>query len=222
MFRNRAAPFVAGLAFTLFSIPALADGGIGDLSRLADRAEVSAAVPAGGAEEDGALRLTPDKNELVRLDQDAASVIVNNPAHAEVLLDSPRLLIVMPRQPGTTSFTVLNALGETILQKNIIVTSVQSKYVRIRRICSGSDGSCVPAAYYYCPDGCYEVTPVVQAGGGPPPPPSGGGGPRITAGSAPDTAEGSSESAAPDAPQDMNPVDSDNEPVTSTPTEPTP
>src|SRR5690606_8415587 len=77
---------------------------------------------------DGVLRLTLDKDVLIRLDQDAASVVVNNPEHAQVMLDSPRLLIVMPRQPGATSFSVLNAKGETILNKTVIVSGVHKNY----------------------------------------------------------------------------------------------
>lgn len=130
------------------------------------------------AADDEALHLTMNKDELVRLDQDAASVIVNNPAHAEVTLDSPRLLIVMPRAPGATSFTVLNAKGAVILTRDIIVSGTQApRHVRVRRICQGNDASCVPSAYYYCPDGCYEITPVgqagPQAGGAPAPAPQG-------------------------------------------------
>ena len=185
MFRDQAILLYVGLAFVLFSVPALAGGGDNDddMFRFMGRTNVISAEMI----KDGTLRLTPDEHKLIRLNQDAASVIVNNPVHAEVLLDSPRLLIVMPRQPGTTLFTVLNALGETVLQKIIIVTNVKSKHVRIRRICSRDDPSCVPTAYYYCPDGCYEVTPVVQKGSNAPPPPILGRGARISASSAPST-----------------------------------
>src|SRR5690606_19607384 len=67
------------------------------------------------------IRLTLDETRLVRLERDAASVIVTNPAHAQVLLDSPRTLIVMPRLPGTTALHVLDPQGETVLQTNIII-----------------------------------------------------------------------------------------------------
>ena len=163
---------VSGLMLAVFfaSSSVRADGGADDLGRLIN-APSSAHAPA--QEENTDLRLTSNKNQLIRLDQDAASIIVNNPDHVSVMLDSPRLLIVMPRLPGTTSFTVLNSGGEIVLQKNVIVTNVQPKYVRVRRVCAKGDTSCVPAAYYYCPDGCYEVTPVAPDGGGasvPPPP----------------------------------------------------
>lgn len=110
------------------------------------------------------IRLTTNRNELIQLDQDASSVIVNNPAHASVMLDTPRLLIVVPHKPGATSFTVLDKNGKTILQKDLIVSNVEKKYVRVRRMC-GNDPTCRPDSYYYCPDGCYEVTTMENGGG---------------------------------------------------------
>ncbi len=127
------------------------------------------AAPAGMAmgdaavADDNVIHLTPDKTTTVHLNQDAASVIVTNPANASVLLDSPRLLIVMPRTPGTTSFTVLNDKGQAIAEKTVIVSGANKpKYVRIRKMCdsAGAGGSCQPTSYYYCPDGCYEVMTV--------------------------------------------------------------
>lgn len=114
---------------------------------------------------DGILRLTPDKTHILRLNEDASSVIVTNPAHVSVMLDSPRLLVVMPRQPGATSFTVLNSKGDTILEQDVVVASNQPNYVRIRKMCTGDDASCTPSSYYYCPDGCYEVMTVPPAEG---------------------------------------------------------
>jgi hypothetical protein len=123
----------------------------------------------------GSIRLTPDTTKILRLEQDAVSVIVANPDHASVVLDSPRLLVVMPRQPGTTLFTVLNNKGETILEKNVIVAgTVKPQYVRIRRACGATDAGCSANSYYYCPDGCYEVTPVGEQGSVQAPPVVGG------------------------------------------------
>jgi hypothetical protein len=143
---------------------------------------LSLTVAVAHAEDSAAdsVRLTPDTTKIIRLEQDATSVIVANPNHASVVLDSPRLLVVMPHQPGTTLFTVLNAKGETILEKNIIVSGMaKPQYVRIRRACSAGDANCNASSYYYCPDGCYEVTPVRAQGDGIQAPPiasSGGGG----------------------------------------------
>ncbi len=141
--------------------PVLADG-TDDLGRLiGQKDESNAAAPAAvNNNEDGIIRLTPDRTHLVRLQEDASSVIVTNPAHASVMLDSPRLLVVMPREPGATSFTVLNTKGDVILEQDVIVSAVQKRYVRVRRMCGNSDPTCTRNAYFYCPDGCYEVMTV--------------------------------------------------------------
>ncbi|MBI3440771.1 MAG: pilus assembly protein N-terminal domain-containing protein [Proteobacteria bacterium] len=177
MFKNKPV-LVIGIVMAML-IPVLAQAGddirddVGVPSRLiGNPAGLSPDAVTTPKEESGsALHLTSDRDALLRLDQDAATVIVNNPAHVSVMLDSPRLLVLMPRQPGATSFTVLGNQGEVILRKDVIVSNVQSKYVRIRRICGANDASCSPAAYYYCPDGCYEVTPVAAGQGGNVPPP---------------------------------------------------
>ena len=56
----------------------------------------------------------------------------------------------MPREPGVTSFSVLDGEGNVILHKEIIVTNVQPNYVRVRRMCGGGDANCTPSSYFYC------------------------------------------------------------------------
>lgn len=155
--------FLGGLLLACTaSVPAWADG-VNTPGAASKDAQNSA--PASSEDpsiiDDGIIRLTPDNTKVVRLDQDAVSVVVANPVHASVVLDSPRLLIVMPREPGTTSFTVLNEKGDTILERTVIVTSTaKKKYVRVRRSCDASDSTCVKDSYFFCPDGCYEVIPT--------------------------------------------------------------
>jgi hypothetical protein len=124
------------------------------------------------------LRLTPDKSELIRLDQDAESVIVGNPAHLGVLMDNRRLLILVPRQPGATYLTVLDAKGDIIMQRHVLVAVPGTDYVRIRRSCSAEAVSkgCQPTSVYYCPGMCHEVGIVADTGSGDvaPLPPSSG------------------------------------------------
>lgn len=107
------------------------------------------------------LRLTPDKSELVRLDEDAASVIVGNPLHASVLAESPRLLVVVPKAAGATYFTVLGENGKVLMQRHVIVASPKEDYVRVRKTCMATNGAeasdCVPTDVYYCPDMCHNI-----------------------------------------------------------------
>ncbi len=155
--------------------PARADGGEALLERLLDDSAVPAAAVvqqtskttttttttnAARVTPRDALRLTPDRTEIIRLDRDAASVVVTNPAHAQVMMETPRLLLVMPRAPGSTSLFVLDQDGQTILERDIIVSAAAAPYVRIRKSCTGADEGCNANSYYYCPDGCYEVSTV--------------------------------------------------------------
>lgn len=159
------------------ALPARADGEAALMQRLLDdsnkaegatAAKTKAAAPRNAPRQ--ALRLTPDRSEIIRLQEDAASVVVTNPAHAQVMMETPRLLLVMPRQPGSTSLFVLDAQGKTILERDILVSASTQPYVRIRKACAANDQSCQANSYYYCPDGCYEVTTVPgdQANNAPP------------------------------------------------------
>ncbi len=107
------------------------------------------------------LNLMPDKSELVRLDREAASIVVGNSSHISVLLDAPRLAVVIPRTPGATYFTVLDKEGNVIMQRHVVVAAPKKNYVRVRRSCSGATGgannNCQPTSVYFCPDMCHEI-----------------------------------------------------------------
>ncbi|MCB1532139.1 MAG: pilus assembly protein N-terminal domain-containing protein [Alphaproteobacteria bacterium] len=105
-----------------------------------------------------ALKLTPDKSELVRLDADAASVIIGNPAHVSVLAENSRLLVFIPRAPGATYVTVLGNDGNVVMQRHVIVATPKEKYVRIRSTCAASENeNCQTTQVYYCPDMCHAI-----------------------------------------------------------------
>lgn len=119
-----------------------------------------------------ALRLTPDKSELVRLDNDVASVVVGNPNHLGVLMDNPRLLILLPRQPGATYLTLMDVDGNVLMQRHVLVASPKSDYVRIRRSCGAAgNAACEQTSVYYCPGVCHEVGMNDGKGSGNVPPP---------------------------------------------------
>ncbi|MEM6781730.1 MAG: pilus assembly protein N-terminal domain-containing protein [Pseudomonadota bacterium] len=105
------------------------------------------------------IRLTPEKSELIRLDKDAVSVVVGNPAHLSVLLDTPRVLVLIPRVPGATHFSVLDRNGNLIMQRHAIVASPKQNYVRVRRSCinAGESAGCNATSVYFCPDMCHEI-----------------------------------------------------------------
>lgn len=110
-----------------------------------------------------ALSLTPDKSEIVRLDREAATVIVGNPAHLSILAENTKTLVLVPKMPGATYFTVLDRQSQVIMQRHVLVGKADKQYVRIRKSCAGSkDKNCQTTQVYYCPDMCHEI--IMNAG----------------------------------------------------------
>ncbi len=110
-----------------------------------------------GVETHSAIRITPDKSELIRLDENASSIIIGNPAHVNIIADSAKTLVVIPRLPGATYFTVLGKNGQIIMQRHVIVASPKKDYVRIKRICADDAKNCQNTSVFYCPDMCHEI-----------------------------------------------------------------
>ncbi len=105
------------------------------------------------------LFLTPDKPEILLLEQDVSNIIVGNTAHLSVSPDTPRRLILVPRQPGSTFLRLLAEDGSTIMERHIIIAAPKKKenYVRVRRSCLNGDDDCQEYSMYYCPNMCHEL-----------------------------------------------------------------
>ncbi|HBR68752.1 MAG TPA: hypothetical protein DEA55_05180 [Rhodospirillaceae bacterium] len=127
-------------------------------------------VPQDLAETHPPVRLTPDKSEIIKLDREARTIVVGNPDHLNVLADTSKTLILVPRQPGATHFTVLDGHGEVVMQRHVIVASPKERYVRVRRSCAMSDNKdCQETSVFYCPDMCHKVNVAAEgddSGGG--------------------------------------------------------
>lgn len=103
------------------------------------------------------LNLTQDKSEMIKLGQEAASVIVGNPNHISVLLDTPDTLVIVPRAPGASHFSVIGEDGKVLMQRHVVVGAAKENYVRIRRSCNANSRDCEAVSTYFCPDTCHEV-----------------------------------------------------------------
>lgn len=104
-----------------------------------------------------AIRLTPDKSEIVKLEEEASSIIVGNPAHLSVLADSPKTLVLVPKAVGATHFSVLNKKGDILMQRHVIVAGPTTDYIRIKKTCASDAEGCEQTSVYYCPDTCHEI-----------------------------------------------------------------
>ena len=58
--------------------------------------------------------------EIVRLETDAQIVHVANPAIADVVVESPRLLFVVGRAPGQTGLFILDANGKEVINADLV------------------------------------------------------------------------------------------------------
>lgn len=109
------------------------------------------------SEETDAIKITPDKPEIVTLERDAVNVIVGSNQTLRVIPDTNRALVLVPKKPGSTYFKALDINGKIIMQRHVIVGVAKKDYVRIRRTCAGGDPNCREFSVYYCPDMCHEV-----------------------------------------------------------------
>ncbi|MBL3677364.1 MAG: pilus assembly protein N-terminal domain-containing protein, partial [Alphaproteobacteria bacterium] len=114
---------------------------------------------------DPPLNLTMDRSEVLRIPRPASSVLVGNPAHIGVLVDDARTLIVVPRAPGATFLTVLDAAKNIVVQRHVIVAAPGKPYIRVRKTCAGGAEGCEPVKAYYCPGMCHEIE-ITEAQGG--------------------------------------------------------
>ncbi len=109
------------------------------------------------------VRLTPDRSEIIRLDRESRTIIVGNPDHLSILADTSKTLILVPRMPGATHFTVLDGHGQVIMQRHAIIASPKERYIRIRRSCANSDDEdCQETSVYFCPDMCHKVNVMAE------------------------------------------------------------
>lgn len=106
----------------------------------------------------GPLRLSLDKSEILRFDQDIGSIILGNSVPASVLMDTPQTVVVVPKAIGATHVTILGKDGRVLMDRHIIVDSSGNGYVRIRTTCIGKEKGCTPNRSFYCPQGrCAEI-----------------------------------------------------------------
>ena len=89
-------------------------------------------------------RVPSDHAGLIRLPEDAATVVVGNPAIADAMLYDARTLFISGRVFGQTNLIALNADGRVIYVTDIAVTQSDSQHVRVFRNSNGYTFSCNP------------------------------------------------------------------------------
>ncbi len=98
------------------------------------------AVPAGAAD----LKLEVNHSRLHTLGQAASTVIVGNPAIADVSVSNNNTLVVFGRSYGTTNLIALDAAGRQIANLDVNVTAMQGNVVTVNRGTGQFSYACAP------------------------------------------------------------------------------
>ncbi|MDX2265213.1 MAG: pilus assembly protein N-terminal domain-containing protein [Hyphomicrobiales bacterium] len=78
-----------------------------------------------------AVDVPMDEARVLRLGADAGTVIVGNPAVADVTVEGRRVIIVTAKSPGRTNLIVLSADGEQIASTELRVGASGSSHVSV-------------------------------------------------------------------------------------------
>jgi Flp pilus assembly secretin CpaC len=112
----------------------------------------SGASNASFADEFGLLDIIVDEARLIRLEADAAQIIVGNPAIADVTAQDARLLVVTGKSYGTTNLIALGAEGKQILSVRLGVREGDARQVTLYK-------GTVRQSYHCAPD-CLRVLAI--------------------------------------------------------------
>jgi Pilus formation protein N terminal region len=85
------------------------------------------------AQSPATLDVRIDEARLIRLDADAAQVIVGNPSIADVAVQGARLLVVTGKSYGSTNVIVLDREGREILSTRLGVAPNDARLVTVYR-----------------------------------------------------------------------------------------
>lgn len=115
---------------------------------------VAVAVPA--VAQNRPLAVEIDHTARLNLRGAASSVIIGNPAIADVTVVDEHTLFVSGRGFGATEIVVLDAAGRTIYQSEVVVSAPETGQVRIWRGSAVTDMSCSAT----CAPSARNVTPA--------------------------------------------------------------
>ncbi len=90
------------------------------------------------------IRVEINHAEIIHLEKDAHIVHIANPAVADVILESPRLLFVVGLALGETGIFILDAEGNEIINTDLLVTPNVGHEVTVNRNAVELTYSCSP------------------------------------------------------------------------------
>lgn len=90
------------------------------------------------------LRVTIDKNHVLRTDRPVETVIVGNPHIADVSAQSNQLMFVLGRTSGETNILGFDKEGNVVFDKDVIVVPHTTRTVTLHRGTATETFACAP------------------------------------------------------------------------------
>lgn len=112
------------------------------MSRIATVLIAAALIAAPVAAHAQALNVEIDRSARVQLRGPASSVIVGNPAIADVTVVDANTLFVVGKGYGVTEVVAVDAVGRTLFQREIVVTGGSTGTVRVWRGAQATEMAC--------------------------------------------------------------------------------
>ena len=100
------------------------------------------AAPMTASAQNGALNVEIDRSARVQLNGPASSVIVGNPAIADVTVVDANTLFIVGKGYGVTEVVAVDGVGRTLFQREIIVTGGSTGTVRVWRGAQATEMAC--------------------------------------------------------------------------------
>ncbi|WP_417688718.1 pilus assembly protein N-terminal domain-containing protein [Roseibium sp.] len=97
------------------------------------------------ADAEGPVSVTVDRAKVFRIEEPASTVIVGNPAIADVSMHDRNTVVVTGKAYGSTNLVILDAANEPIIDEVIIVTATDENAVAVTRRTNRTTYSCAPA-----------------------------------------------------------------------------
>lgn len=118
------------------------------------------AVPAAAS----AMTIRLDENTLLDLRAPAGTVLIGNPAVADVSLVTPNRVAILGRGFGQTNVVITDRMGRVIFDQEVLVAPPAGTRVSIYRGAALSNYSCSPGCARVVPASDPQTPPPQQAG----------------------------------------------------------
>lgn len=100
------------------------------------------AVAGAAAAQSSPMNVGIDRSQRISLRGAVSSVIVNNPAIADVTVVDANTLVIQGKGYGQTEILAVDAIGRTLFQNQIIVTGGQTGSLRVWRGGQATEMAC--------------------------------------------------------------------------------